>query len=378
MADNKYSRINFKSLRLHLVCSMHRHRRHASLDSYSAAAASANLGQSSIRHAYTLQQTPGLRTARLTAHTSPLSLAAALTPPLTPRGPVEFEDKIGLPALAMKSANPLDEEGSDSSESDAELDAEMERMVSSVVNSPTEPDPPMTKSEQRASLGYGPPPGLPPPPPVSGYFAGQMPHLDLNERKERMSSFASAGRSLLGASESSAKTNIGMQAAFGNFKKRCLSSESAVENGKSKVLTRERQFRTCPEHHRSSFHPSRTRRIRQRLCWYPLSPPTTSCLPLMWPAKTACALLDTVVRSQSERCPHSTRFATGHSANTVPIPLKRFTKSRKRIKHKHSTFRSQWSLRQSRMRQSRLLHKPVTDWIVFCESAPRAPLARRS
>lgn len=177
---------------------MFKHRRHASLDSFSAASLLGSSG-SSIRHAYTLQQTPGMKTARLTMHTSPLSMST-VTSPLSP---IEATPLQSLPSLTSHADDST--EGEDDDDSDAALDEEMERMVSSVVNSPTEPDLPIhNEKDKRSSLGYGFPP------PIS-----------------TSNSFASAGRRLLGLDTlSPAKTNIGMQAAFGNYKKRCLSSES--------------------------------------------------------------------------------------------------------------------------------------------------------
>lgn len=151
------------------VINMIRHRRYASLDSATLH------GLAPIRQAFTLQQSSsGPHTARLTAHTSPLALAPAISTPCSPH-----------------------------SDSDTEMEEQLERMVSSVVNSPTTP--PSANFGSASQLGLG------------------LPSTMQHYRRQVLS--ASAGRSLLatrGAGEGDPKLNMGMRAAVGSYRKRVL------------------------------------------------------------------------------------------------------------------------------------------------------------
>lgn len=148
---------------------------------------------------FTLQSGPhtptGLRTARLTAHTSPLALADAIAPPLSPK--IETGDEMD------------------------DMEEEMERMVSSVVNTPVdpnlsaEPSPPLSNQSE---LGLG----------LPGTLQAQ-------QMQARKALSTPSTRSLLGHNNhepdpkvSMPKLNMGMRAAFGNYRKRCLSGESTV------------------------------------------------------------------------------------------------------------------------------------------------------
>lgn len=149
---------------------MIRHRRYASLDSSSL------LGLVPVRHAFTLQQSSnGPRTARLTAHTSPLALAPAISTPCSPQ-----------------------------SDSETEMEEQLERMVSSVVNSPTTP----------SSAGF----------PSASQLGLGLPSTMQGQHRRALSS-TSVGRSLLPARpsvEGDPKLNMGMRAAVGNYRKRVL------------------------------------------------------------------------------------------------------------------------------------------------------------
>lgn len=91
-----------------------------------------------------------------------------------------------------------------------DLDEEMERMVSSVVNSPveasvaSEPSPPISAI---SSLGLN----LPGP-------------LQSQQSQARQALASASTRSLLGSNHNTPKLNMGTRAAFGNYRKRCLSS----------------------------------------------------------------------------------------------------------------------------------------------------------
>lgn len=156
---------------------MLRHRRHVSLDS------SAFLGLAPVRQTFTLQHSSsGPRTARLTAHTSPLALAPAISTPCSPQ-----------------------------SDSDAEMEEELERMVSSVVNSPTEGVASSPTFRSASQLGLG----------LPSTMQGHGGH-------RRSMSTVSVSRSLLsnkGFSEADPKHNMGMRAAVGNYRKRVLTGE---------------------------------------------------------------------------------------------------------------------------------------------------------
>lgn len=247
---------------------MLRHRRHLSLDS---SGFSRDLPVSSLRQAFTLQQStpfsPGLGSARIprwTAHTSPLSLSPAV------RAENDSEDesgssdeeersgKVDSPTAAQaanrlslerkssksshqscgsssdttRTASSDDDEvggqgssdGEDGSSSiDSIDDEEMQRMVSSVVNSPT---------EENSNLSAKSPPHLLP----RGMSAFQP--MVAPSRIEQGNTFVhrralSNGslRSLLGlpaAPELDPKTKLGMRAAVGSYRRRQHSCKFAA------------------------------------------------------------------------------------------------------------------------------------------------------
>lgn len=207
---------------------MFRHRRHFSLDSPAPITTLRSPTVSSIRGSYTLQSSPtaaGLRTARLTAHTSPLALAPAISTPLSPICGESVENILPRPS-SPSSASSTDEYD------DADMDDEMERMVSSVVNSPTELEvaafaaSPNGRSSV-SQLGLGLPSTL------------QERHNHVGNRRwtARASSHRAASRSLIGVmSAEDPKLNMGMRAAFGNYRKRFLSIQTAALTGTSADL----------------------------------------------------------------------------------------------------------------------------------------------
>ena len=197
---------------------MFRHRRHFSLDSPAPITTLRSPTISSIRGSYTLQSSPtaaGLRTARLTAHTSPLALAPAISTPLSP---ICGESVEGILPRHSSSASAS---SSDEYDDDDDIDDQMERMVSSVVNSPTEPEVAAfaaspTGRSGISQLGLGLPSTL-----QERHY-----HVGSKRRTARASSQGAASRSLVGVmSAEDPKLNMGMQAAFGNYRKRFLSSE---------------------------------------------------------------------------------------------------------------------------------------------------------
>lgn len=91
-----------------------------------------------------------------------------------------------------------------------DLDEEMERMVSSVVNSPVEP-----------TVGTQP---SPPTSAISSLGLNLPGPLQSQQSQARQALSSASSRSLLGSNHNTPKMNMGTRAAFGAYRKRCLSS----------------------------------------------------------------------------------------------------------------------------------------------------------